>query len=110
MKNNHQYRPESQPRKHHSIQCVSLEQELEQLDFKDVFERILGKADWTDRLENGIGRIRHLFQWPQRNTELPEEFKSLIPDMKQVAAAYSEMTEGYKEFIREVLEAQSKNG
>lgn len=41
-----------------------------------------------------------------RDTILSKELKSLIPDMKEVAKAYHEMTTGYKEFIQNVLEAK----
>lgn len=36
---------------------------------------------------------------------LPKELQSLVPDMREVAKAYAEMTNGYKDFIRDVVEA-----
>ena len=84
----------------------TFEREVEEFDFKDAIARILGKEDWTDKLAAGIGRLRNMFHRRSEETELPEDLKSLIPDMKQVAVAYGEMIEGYKDFIREVWEAQ----
>lgn len=86
----------------------TLEQEIEEFDFKLAFARILGKEDWTDKLAKGARRVRDAFHQPHKDTELSEDLKSLIPDMKAVAAAYEEMTRGYKEFIREVWEAQNQ--
>lgn len=42
---------------------------------------------------------------PEWDPNLPEEFHSLIPDMREVEKAYTEMTNGYKDFIRDVLRA-----
>ncbi len=39
------------------------------------------------------------------DTNIPDELRLLIPDMREVEKAYVEMTTGYKEFIRDVLEA-----
>jgi hypothetical protein len=36
---------------------------------------------------------------------IPDMLRLLIPDMREVEKAYVEMTTGYKEFIRDVLEA-----
>ena len=89
------------------IEDVSvLEEEVEEFDFKEAFARILAKEDWTDKVVRGIGRVRGMFHRPQRDTQLPDEFRSLVPDMKQVAVAYAELTEGYKDFIRAVRDAQ----
>lgn len=84
----------------------TFEQEVEEFDFKEAIARILGKEDWTDKLSAGIGRLRGLFHRHHEETELPDDLKTLIPDMKQVAVLYGEMIEGYKDFIREVWEAQ----
>lgn len=40
------------------------------------------------------------------NTKLSKELQSLLPNMKEVAKAYEEMTTGYKEFIQNVLDAK----
>ena len=40
-----------------------------------------------------------------RDTNLPEELRILVPDMREVEKAYKEMTNGYKEFIRDVVKA-----
>lgn len=84
----------------------AFEQEVEEFDFKEAIARILGKEDWTDKVASGIGRLRSLFHRHHEDTKLPEDLQSLIPDMKQVAVAYGEMIEGYKDFIRDVWEAQ----
>lgn len=84
----------------------TFEQEVEEFDFKDAIARILGKEDWTDKVAAGFGRLRGLLHRHQEDTALPEDLKTLIPDMKQVAVSYGEMIEGYKDFIREVWEAQ----
>jgi hypothetical protein len=84
----------------------AFEQGVEEFDFKEAIARILGKEDWTDKLAAWIGRLRGLFHRHQQDTELPEDLKALIPDMKKVAVLYGEMIEGYKDFIREVWEAQ----
>lgn len=42
---------------------------------------------------------------PHWDTNLPKELQSLVPDMREVAKAYSEMTNGYKDFIRDVVKA-----
>lgn len=39
------------------------------------------------------------------DTNLPMELQSHVPDMREVAKAYAEMTSGYKDFIRDVLKA-----
>jgi hypothetical protein len=84
----------------------AFEKEVEEFDFTDAIARILGKEDWTDKLAARIGKLRSIFHRHQEDTELPEDLKTLIPDMKQVAIAYGEMIGGYKDFIREVWEAQ----
>ena len=82
------------------------ESEVEEFDFKQVIERILGKEDWTDKLASGLGKLRSLIRRPQHDTPLPEDLRQLIPDMKEVEMAYVEMTQGYKDFIKMVWEAQ----
>jgi len=42
---------------------------------------------------------------PYWETNLPEELRILVPDMREVEKAYEEMTNGYKEFIRDVVKA-----
>ena len=42
---------------------------------------------------------------PLLDPNLPEELRILVPDMRAVEEAYKEMTSGYKEFIRDVVEA-----
>jgi hypothetical protein len=39
---------------------------------------------------------------------LPDELRLLVPNMREVEKAYVEMTTGYKEFIRNVLEASRR--
>lgn len=78
----------------------------EEVDLKALFERILGKEDWTDKLAAHLGRVRGLFHRPQKETELSEDLKQLIPNMKDVESAYVEITSGYKDFIKAVWVAQ----
>lgn len=42
---------------------------------------------------------------PHWDANLPKELQSLVPDMREVAKAYAEMTNGYKDFIRDVVKA-----
>ena len=77
----------------------------EELDLKELFARILEKEDWTDKLASGLGKVRGKVRRPQRETKLPKELRSLVPDMKEVEKAYVEMTSGYKDFIRDVVKA-----
>ena len=92
---------------HRMVEDVSaFEREVEEFDFKEAIARVLGKEDWTDKVAAGIGRLRGMFHRHQEDTKLPDDLKTLIPDMKQVAVSYGEMIEGYKDFIREVWEAQ----
>ena len=42
----------------------------EEVDLKALFERILGKEDWTDKLAGQLGRFKGLFHRPQKETEL----------------------------------------
>ena len=92
-------------------------------DFKEFFTRILSERDWTDKLESAVGKVRNRFHPRSTDTELPEEshdrntdtmlskeLKALIPDMKEVAKAYDEMTTGYKEFIQNVIDAKQFRG
>jgi hypothetical protein len=78
----------------------------EEVDLKALFERILGKEDWTDKLAAHLGRIKGLFHRPQKETELPEDLKQLIPNMRDVESAYVDITSGYKDFIKAVWVAQ----
>jgi hypothetical protein len=81
----------------------TIEQEF---DFRELFARILSERDWTDKLEAVYIRIRNRFRLPDTDTKLSKELQGLIPDMKEVAKAYEDMTSGYKEFIRTVLDAK----
>lgn len=83
-----------------------LEPEVEEFEFKQVIERILGREDWTDKLVSGFGKLRSLIHRPQHDTPLPEDLRQLIPDMNEVEKAYVETTQGYKDFIKMVWEAQ----
>jgi hypothetical protein len=78
----------------------------EEVDLKALFERILGKDDWTDKLAAQLGRFKGLFHRPQKETELPDDLKQLIPDMRDVERAYVDITSGYKDFIKAVWVAQ----
>jgi len=78
----------------------------EEFDFGELFTRILWEKDWTDKLESVVIRIRNRFHLRNTDTKLSKELKALIPDMREVAKAYEEMTTGYKEFIQTVLEAK----
>jgi len=78
----------------------------EEVDLKALFERILGKEDWTDKLAAQLGRFKALLHRPQKETELPEDLKQLIPDMRDVERAYVDITSGYKDFIKAVWVAQ----
>ena len=42
----------------------------EEVDLKALFERILGKEDWTDKLAAQLGRFKGLFHRSQKETEL----------------------------------------
>ncbi|HEV2119926.1 MAG TPA: hypothetical protein VGS11_07480 [Candidatus Bathyarchaeia archaeon] len=75
-------------------------------DFEELFVRILWEKDWTDKLASILGRIRNRLHLRNTNTILPLELRALVPDMNEVAVAYEEMTSGYKEFIRTVLQAK----
>ncbi len=78
----------------------------EEFDFGELFTRILWERDWTDKLESVVVKIRNLFHIHNTDTKLSEELKALIPDMREVAKAYDEMTTRYKEFIQTVLDAK----
>ena len=78
----------------------------EEFDFGELFTRILWEKDWTDKLELVVVKIRNRFHIRNTDTKLSKELKALIPDMKEVAKAYDEMTTGFKEFIRTVLDAK----
>jgi len=80
----------------------------EEYNFGELFARILWESDWTDKLASIIGKIRNRYRLRNTDTELPVELKALIPDMNEVAKAYDEMTSGYKEFIRTVLQAKHR--
>jgi len=80
----------------------------EEYDFEKLFARILWERDWTDRLASILGKIRNRFRLRNTDTKLSVELRSLIPDMNEVAKAYDEMTSGYKEFIRTVLQAKHR--
>ena len=78
----------------------------EEFDFGELFTRILLEKDWTDKLESAVVKIRNLFRIRNTDTKLSKELKALIPDMREVADVYDEMTTGYKEFIQTVLDAK----
>src|SRR4029077_4121807 len=78
----------------------------EEFEFQEVFTRILWEKDWTDKLESVVVKIRNRFLIRDTDTKLSKELKGLIPDMREVAKAYDEMTTGYKEFIQSVLDAK----
>jgi hypothetical protein len=82
------------------------EQVVEEFDFGELFTRILWEKDWTDKLESAVVKIRNLFRIRNTDTKLSKELKALIPDMREVAKAYDEMTTGYKEFIQTILDAK----
>ena len=86
------------------------EAKAEEYDFKEFFTRILQEKDWTDKLESAIVKVRNRFHPRTTDTKLSKELKALIPDMKEVAKAYDEMTTGYKEFIQNVLDAKQSRG
>ncbi len=77
-------------------------------DFQELFARILWERDWTDKLSSILGKVRNRFRLRNTDTKLSGELRTLIPDMKEVAKAYDEMTSGYKEFIRTVLKAKNR--
>ena len=77
-------------------------------DFGELFVRILWEKDWTDKLASILGRIRNRLHLRSTNTVLPAELRAIVPDMNEVAIAYDEMTSGYKEFIRMVLQAKRR--
>ena len=79
---------------------------VEEYDFGELFIRILWEKDWTDKLESVVVKIRNRFHFRNTDTKLSKELKALIPDMREVAKAYEEMTTGYKEFIQTVLDAK----
>src|SRR5213595_1007587 len=56
----------------------------EEVDLKALFERILGKEDWTDKLAAQLGRFKGLFHRSQQETELPADLKQLIPNVGDV--------------------------
>jgi len=100
----------SDPVRRKALELFEHEQEStgEEYDFGEMFARILWERDWTDKLASIIGKIRNRFRLRNTDTELSGELKALIPDMNEVARAYDEMTSGYKEFIRTVLQAKSR--
>ena len=100
----------SDPVRRKAVELFEHEQEAtgEEYDFGELFARILWERDWTDKLASTIGKIRNRFRLRNTDTELSGELKALIPDMNEVAKAYDEMTSGYKEFIRTVLQAKHR--
>jgi len=77
----------------------------QEFDLKELFVRILEKEDWTDKLAALLARVRGRIHLPHEGTKLSKELRLLVPDMNEVEKAYVEMTSGYKDFIRDVLEA-----
>ncbi len=100
----------SHPLRRKALELFEHEQETtgEEYNFGELFARILWERDWTDKLASIIGGIRNRFRLRNTDTELSVELKALIPDMNEVAKAYDEMTSGYKEFIRTVLQAKHR--
>ncbi len=86
------------------------ETKAEEYNFKEFFTRILQEKDWTDKLESAVVKVLNRFHPRTTDTKLSKELKALIPDMKEVAKAYDEMTTGYKEFIQNVLDAKQSRG
>src|SRR5438132_13653539 len=78
----------------------------DEYNYREMFTRILSEKDWTDKLESAAVKIRNRFHLRNIDTKLSRGLKALIPDMKEVAKAYDEMTTGYKEFIKNVLDAK----
>lgn len=78
----------------------------EEVDLKALFARILWKEDWTDKLAARLGKFKGLLHRPQKDTDLPEDLRLLIPNMSDVERAYGEITSGYKDFIKAVWVAQ----
>jgi len=81
----------------------------QEFDFGELFARILWEKDWTDKLESVVVKIRNRFRIRNTDTKLSKELKALIPDMREVAKAYDEMTTGYKEFIQTILDAKQSS-
>jgi hypothetical protein len=77
-------------------------------DFGKLFERILSERDWTDKLATVFGGIRNRLRAGEADTKLSPELQALIPNMGEVKRTYDEMTSGYKEFIRAVLQAKNQ--
>jgi len=77
-------------------------------DFAELFARILWERDWTDKIASTLGKIRNRFRLRNTDTKLSGELRALIPYVNEVAKAYVEMTSGYKEFIRTVLQAKRR--
>lgn len=84
----------------------TLEQEF---DFRELILRRIWEEDWTDKVASVVGKVRNRFHLRHKETELPEELRTLIPDMKEVARAYFEMTNDYKEFIKSIFEARHRS-
>ena len=91
-----------------ALELFEHEQEAtgEEYNFGELFARILWERDWTDKLASTIEKIRNRFRLSNADTKLSGELSALIPDMNEVAKAYDEMTTGYKEFIKNVLDAK----
>jgi len=100
----------SDPVRRKALELFEQEQEHtgEEYDFGELFTRILWERDWTDKLASVLGKIRDRFRLRNTDTKLSWELSALIPDMNEVAKAYEEMTSGYKEFIRTVLQAKNR--
>src|SRR5437016_12438786 len=69
----------------------------EEVDLKALFERILGKEDWTDKLAAQLGKFKALFHRSQKETELPDAPKQLIPNMGYAERAYGRRPSADKE-------------
>jgi hypothetical protein len=93
-----------------ALELFDHEEELagEKYDFEKLFARILSERDWTDKLASILNKIRNIIHLRNTDTKLSGELSALIPDMNEVAKAYDEMTNGYKEFIQTVLKAKNR--
>lgn len=64
--------------------------------------RIVSDRPNRDTKQREQSRTKNRPRW---DPNLPKELQSLVPDMREVAKAYAEITNGYKDFIRDIVEA-----
>lgn len=79
-----------------------------EFDFRELILRKIWEEDWTDKLVSAFAKIRSRIHPRHKDTKLPEELRTLIPDVKQVEKAYFEMTNDYKDFIKSIYEARNR--